>query len=102
MQVLSSAAGVKMSRFVIVGAACAVLMACGGASEKTIANPANPPAVTVSVSPALVSLAAGATQAFSAGVDGANDLGVTWSVQEGAAGGAITSAGLYPAPAAAG
>ena len=85
-----------------VGSACAVLMACGGASEKAIADPANPPTVTVSVSPALVSLEAGATQAFSAVIDGANDLRVTWAVQEGAAGGAITSAGLYTAPSAAG
>jgi len=92
-----------MRRSVVVGAACALLMACGGASEKEVASPPpSPAAVTISVSPAAVSLTAGATQAFSAGVVGLSDIAVIWSVQEGTAGGAITTAGLYTAPSAAG
>jgi chitinase len=59
-------------------------------------------AVSVALSPLAVSLSPGATQAFAAGVANASDARVTWSVQEGASGGAITSAGLYTAPAAAG
>lgn len=77
----------------IVGA-CALLIACGGSPKKS--GPA------VSVSPTAVSLVAGATQAFTAGVVGLSDSAVTWSVQEGAAGGAITTAGLYTAPPTAG
>jgi hypothetical protein len=39
---------------------------------------------------------------FSATVTGATDRSVTWSVQEGAAGGTITAAGVYTAPSTAG
>jgi hypothetical protein len=56
------------------------------------------PAV-LTVAPSTASLAAGATQAFTASL--ANSA-VTWSVQEGSAGGTITTAGVYTAPAKAG
>ena len=60
-----------------------------------------PPGVTVTVAPATVSLASGATQAFTATVTGTANTSVNWSITE-AAGGTITSAGVYTAPAAAG
>jgi hypothetical protein len=44
----------------------------------------------------------GATQTFTASVTGTTNTAATWSVQEGAAGGSITSAGVYTAPFAAG
>jgi hypothetical protein len=56
----------------------------------------------VSISPATVTLPAGGLQAFTATVEGTSNHGVTWSVQEGVAGGNITSAGVYTAPLAAG
>jgi hypothetical protein len=61
-----------------------------------------PAVVTVSVSPS-----AGATDAcrsltFTATVTGAADTSVGWTVQEGAAGGTITAAGVYTAPPDAG
>lgn len=59
-------------------------------------------AVSVSVSPASVSLAAGGTQQLTATVSGTTNLGVTWTVLEGAAGGSIDSTGLYTAPSTAG
>ena len=57
-------------------------------------------AVTVSPTPTTVPL--GGMQAFMANVTGTSNTAVTWSVQEGAAGGSIISAGLYTAPQVAG
>jgi len=55
----------------------------------------------ISVSPALSTVAPGATIAFTATVTGLADASVTWSVRE-AAGGSITTAGVYTAPDAGG
>jgi uncharacterized repeat protein (TIGR03803 family) len=54
----------------------------------------------VSVSPSSATVPAGAIQTFAATVSGGGT--VTWSVQEGAAGGAITNAGIYTAPSTTG
>ena len=56
-------------------------------------------AVTVTISPAAVNLPPNGSQQFTATVTGATDTSVTWSVQEGASGGTISSSGLYSAPA---
>jgi hypothetical protein len=56
------------------------------------------PAVTVSVSPAAVTLAASATRQFTATVGGSSNPAVTWT----ATSGSITSGGLYAAPASPG
>jgi hypothetical protein len=58
--------------------------------------------VTVTISPASASVTAGGTKSFSATVTGTSNTQVTWSVVEGASGGAITSSGTYSAPAATG
>lgn len=50
----------------------------------------------VSVSPSSVSVPEGGVQTFTAVVSGGGS--VTWSVEEGAAGGTITTAGIYTAP----
>ncbi|QSQ19979.1 chitinase [Pyxidicoccus parkwayensis] len=60
------------------------------------------PMVSISVTPTSASLTKGATRTFTAAVTGSTNTAVTWSVQEGAAGGTITSAGLYTAPQTAG
>ncbi len=57
-----------------------------------------PRVVSVSISPAQVTLAIGTSQPFSATVTGADNTAVTWSVEEGAAGGSVSAAGLYTAP----
>ena len=57
-------------------------------------------ALGVSVSPSSATVPVGAVQTFAATVSGGGS--VTWSVQEGAAGGSITSAGIYTAPTATG
>jgi hypothetical protein len=54
--------------------------------------------VSISISPVSTTLAPGGTQQFTAAVTGASNAGVTWSVQEGAAGGSVTAGGLYTAP----
>jgi hypothetical protein len=58
-----------------------------------------PLAVTVTVSPSSATVAVGGTKQFTATVANAANTAVTWSVQEGAAGGTVSAAGLYTAPA---
>jgi len=58
--------------------------------------------VAVAISPTTVSLAESAQQQFTDTVTNGCGNGVTWKVVEGAAGGKITTAGLYTAPATAG
>ena len=58
--------------------------------------------VAVTVSPLTATVTLGQSQTFAAVVTGATNTAVNWSVQEGAAGGSITSAGVYKAPATAG
>lgn len=56
----------------------------------------------IALSPTSATLSVGETKAFTATVTGATDTRVTWSVDEGAAGGGVTAAGVYTAPAVAG
>ena len=84
---------------VLLGAvllATPILTSCGG----TTASP--PPVVFVSISPSSVNMPAGGAQTFLATVTGSSNTAVTWTVQEGAAGGSITGAGFYTAPSAQG
>ena len=57
-----------------------------------------PATVSVSISPTAASLATGATQQFTATVSGTSNTAVTWKAN----GGAVSSGGLYTAPATAG
>ena len=57
-----------------------------------------PTQVSISVSPGTASLQAGEQQQFTAMISGTSNTAVTWT----ASGGAITTSGLYTAPAAAG
>jgi len=54
------------------------------------------------ISPSTASLNQGGAQSFTAIVTGTSNSGVNWAVQEGAAGGSITSVGVYTAPGTAG
>jgi hypothetical protein len=80
------------------------LTSCGGGGSSAAPPPPPPPpppvsAVSVTISPKNVdNLPAGGTQTFRASVTGSNNQTVTWSVQEGAVGGSITSGGVYTAP----
>lgn len=78
-----------------------LFLACGGGGGGS-SQPPQPTVIFVSLAPTTASLTAGATQAFTATVTGSSNTAVTWSVQEGTAGGTITAAGLYTAPATGG
>lgn len=57
------------------------------------------PVVAVAISPTTASVVSGGTQTFAATVSGNANTSVTWSVSEGPTGGAITTGGVYTAPA---
>jgi len=59
-------------------------------------------AVTVSITAASSTVYATMTDQFTATVTGPSNTAVTWSIQEGSAGGTISASGLYTAPATAG
>lgn len=86
--------------FVTIALLSAFLMGtfgCGGGSET------QPRAlVYVSITPNTATVNQGANQTFFASVQGSSNNGVTWAIQEGAAGGTITSTGSYTAPNASG
>ncbi len=68
------------------------------ASQSTTVTVTSGPAVSVSITPTAVTVAAGGTQQFTATVAGTSNTQVAWSVEEGTAGGGISSSGLYTAP----
>jgi hypothetical protein len=71
-----------------------------GTATVTVQPPAPP--VSVAVAPATGAVDACRPLTFTATVTNATNGSVTWSVQEGAAGGSITAGGVYTAPATAG
>jgi alpha-tubulin suppressor-like RCC1 family protein len=56
------------------------------------------PVVSVSIMPPAATVPAGGTQQFTVTVGGTSNTEVTWSVEEGTAGGGVSSSGLYTAP----
>ncbi len=58
-----------------------------------------PPSIAVAVTPSTASLSGCKSATFTATVTNTSSTAVTWSVQEGAAGGTISSSGAYVAPA---
>jgi hypothetical protein len=81
------------------------LVACGGGSGGPAATkavqPVQPP-IVVAVSPSSCAIDGGMSQQFQAQVSNAANGAVTWSLQEGTAGGLITPAGFYTPPTASG
>jgi len=80
----------------------ASLRAAAPASESAEVHVKRRAATSVMVSPTAATLSIGQSVSFTATVDGAHGAAVTWSVQEGAAGGTVTLAGVYTAPQSAG
>src|SRR5207249_6153560 len=75
----------------VLGTACNTVSASGG--------------ISVAVSPQAIETMPGGSLSFSAVIAGATSgqsTAVTWAVQEGAAGGTVTSSGGYTAPATSG
>jgi hypothetical protein len=93
--------------YLYVVAALLALASCGGGGSGSQPSPPSPPEVTsVTVSPATIPIQTGASQLFTAQVDGtgAFNPSVTWSVNGVTGGnstyGTITTSGEYTAPAA--
>ena len=89
---------------VVLGLVAATVGACFGQVDGT-ATPGGGGGLQVSLSAPSVTLAPGATFNFTATVSGAGSgqsTAVTWSVQEGAAGGTIDANGKYTAPSTVG
>jgi hypothetical protein len=89
----------------VVACLAALLMAaagCGGGGGHTSIPPPPADPVTVSVPTNAATVRTNGTQAFTATALHAGNLGIAWSVQEGAAGGTISSSGVYTAPATSG
>jgi hypothetical protein len=77
---------------------------CAESSPIDLSAPTGPtgPAgtdIVVVIQPPSATTGVNGIVAFSASVTGTADLGVTWSVQEGPSGGAVSSSGVYTAPA---
>jgi len=68
-------------------------------TTKSATIPVTVTAVVVSVSAASATVYPNLTDQFTATVTGPTNTAVTWSIQEGAAGGKISATGLYTAPA---
>ena len=74
-----------------------LMTACGAIDPAT--STLKPPAsVSVTIVPSTATAPEGKSLSFVAVVKGTSDTTVSWSVQEGTAGGSITSAGVYTAP----
>ena len=86
----------KIRRVLLTVMGCA-----GGAADVGGDHPALS-SISVAVAPANLVMAAGVPAVFTATVTGAADASVSWSVQEGAAGGSIDGSGHYTAPGTAG
>jgi alpha-tubulin suppressor-like RCC1 family protein len=71
-------------------------------SQSTTVTVTSGPVVSVSISPSVATVPAGGTQQFTATVVGTSNTNVNWSVEEGTAGGGVSSSGLYTAPGTAG
>jgi hypothetical protein len=73
---------------------------CGGTQASI--NGGGGPAVAVTASPHTALVQTGLTTSFTATVANSSDTAVSWTVAEGAAGGTVSSSGIYTAPATAG
>jgi len=89
-----------------VGYACLILSlivisSCGGGSGSGTGSNAPPP-ISVTVAPSAATIGINQTQTFAASVTNSQNQRVSWSIQEGATAGSITTAGIYTAPGSAG
>jgi hypothetical protein len=83
----------KLIKGVFLAILSLILVACGSDDDKE--------RVSVSVSPMMATIKAGATQAFVATITGSKNTAVTWTVDE-TNGGTVTAGGVYTAPSTAG
>ena len=79
-----------------------LLAGCGTGPSSTYSTPSTsgapgPLAIQVTVNPSVVGVQRGSMSNFNASVSNSTNQTVTWSIQEGSAGGAINNAGVYSA-----
>lgn len=96
-----------LTRSLLLSTSVALALAgcTGSPSDLAATGPGEPPAgttVVVGLTPLVAQVSPGGSISFVASVTGTADAGVVWSVQEGAAGGSVTTGGVYVAPASAG
>jgi hypothetical protein len=89
---LFTAPSVSSNTNVTVTATCAADVTKHASASVTVTPAA--PAITVAVSPTSISVGSGATQQFTAAVQGTTNTAVTWS----ASAGSVSSSGLFTAP----
>jgi chitinase len=90
----------KLAEWAVIVFFVYAAVGCGGGGGG--GNPGQggtPGPVSVRVSPPTTSGTLGDTVNFSAQVSGSGNQAVTWTIQEAPAGGAISSTGVYTAPA---
>ncbi len=86
--------------FVLGIAGCAaILTSCGSGGGGDSSAAPSPPEASVSVSPALATVAAGQEVKFTASVQSEGSTAVQWTLDGGAADGTVSADGLYRAPA---
>jgi hypothetical protein len=86
------------SRMVSALSSGLLFLPTGCANPSTPATPSSSSSVSVAIVPSTATIPLGGSLSFLATVKGVADTTVTWSVQGGATGGAITSSGVYTAP----
>ncbi len=89
---------------VVLGVALTLAGCGGGGGSGGEQSPPEPPAqqVQITVTPTAATITASATQQFTCTVTGSANTQCIWSVEGGAANGAISATGLYTAPTVAG
>ena len=86
---------------VLATLALSVLAACGASSTNASSAPAAA-SIAVTITPPSTSTDACQSVSFKGTVTGTVNQGITWSVKEGPAGGAVSTEGVYTAPSAPG
>jgi Kelch motif len=88
----------RLGTYHVVATSVADATASASAAVTIEQPPVTSSSVSVAISPLTVTVAEGGSLSFVATVKGAANTSVTWSIQEGATGGLITSSGVYTAP----
>jgi len=99
---MKSETHLKLCSCCLVLFSVSLAIGCSGSSSVQGTAPTTSPVpavLSVTISPQSLELKHGESAKFSASVANSSDASVTWSIQEGSAGGTITDAGVYTAPA---
>jgi hypothetical protein len=87
----------KLAEWAVIAFFVYAAVGCGGGGGGGGNQGGNAGPISVTVSPPTTSGTLGDTVNFSAQVSGTGNQAVTWSIQEGAAGGVVSNTGVYTA-----